>query len=68
MKIYTKVGDRGNTSLYDGSKVSKDSEIINCIGNIDELNSEFGCIIAHIDPIAHEGLHIYKTILVNVQS
>lgn len=48
MKIYTKRGDKGFTSLYDGTEVSKDNEILNCIGNIDELNSEIGCLIAHL--------------------
>ena len=49
MKIYTKTGDKGNTSLYDGSKVSKDNIIIDCIGDIDELNAEIGCIISFLN-------------------
>jgi len=48
MKIYTKTGDGGSTSLYDGTKVSKNDQILNCIGNIDELNSEIGLLIAYI--------------------
>ena len=49
MKIYTKTGDQGTTSLYDGSKVSKNHELLECIGDLDELNSEVGCVIAHLD-------------------
>jgi cob(I)alamin adenosyltransferase len=49
MRIYTKVGDGGNTSLYDGTKVSKDNIIIDCVGDLDELNSELGCIIAGVN-------------------
>lgn len=49
MKIYTKTGDQGNTSLYDGSKVRKDHLLLECIGELDELNSELGCVLAHLD-------------------
>jgi len=44
MKIYTKTGDKGITSLYDCSKVSKSSLLINLLGDIDELNSFIGII------------------------
>lgn len=56
MKIYTKVGDKGNTSLYDGTKVSKDDIVIDCIGNIDELNSDIGCIISFLNILKIEKL------------
>jgi cob(I)alamin adenosyltransferase len=68
MKIYTKVGDKGNTSLYDGSKVSKDDIIIDCIGNIDELNSDIGAIISHVNVLSSEKLTKYITILTDIQS
>ena len=44
MKIYTKTGDTGLTSLYDCSRVSKSSKLIDLIGDIDELNSFIGII------------------------
>ena len=44
MKIYTKTGDKGETSLYDCSRVSKSSSLINLLGDIDELNSFIGII------------------------
>lgn len=44
MKIYTKVGDNGMTSLFDCSKISKGSELIDLIGDLDELNSFIGVI------------------------
>ena len=49
MKIYTKTGDQGTTSLYDGSKVSKDHILLDCIGDLDELNAELGCVLASLD-------------------
>ncbi len=44
MKIYTKTGDKGQTSLYGGTRVSKDHERINAYGTIDELNSFIGMV------------------------
>ena len=44
MRIYTKTGDDGSTSLYDCSRVSKSSHLINLLGDIDELNSFIGII------------------------
>lgn len=44
MKIYTKTGDKGKTSLFGGSKVSKAHLRIESYGTIDELNSYVGLI------------------------
>lgn len=51
MKIYTKTGDKGETSLYGGSRVSKSSEIIEAIGNVDELNASLGVIISRLSSL-----------------
>ena len=42
MKIYTKTGDSGDTGLYGGLRVTKDSLRIEAIGDIDELNAQVG--------------------------
>ena len=42
MKIYTKKGDQGNTSLFGGGRVSKDAVRIEAYGTVDELNSLLG--------------------------
>ncbi len=42
MKIYTKGGDKGETGLFGGERVSKDSLRIEAYGTIDELNSFIG--------------------------
>ncbi|WP_204122069.1 MULTISPECIES: cob(I)yrinic acid a,c-diamide adenosyltransferase [Levilactobacillus] len=39
MPIYTKGGDKGSTSLYDGQRVSKDSLQVEVYGTFDELNA-----------------------------
>lgn len=44
MKIYTKFGDKGNTSLLGGKIVRKDSPRLQAYGSIDELNSFVGMI------------------------
>lgn len=46
MKIYTKGGDRGTTSLFGGERVEKNSLRIRAYGEIDELNSLIGVILA----------------------
>lgn len=68
MKIYTKVGDKGNTSLYDGTKVRKDDIIIDCIGTIDELNSDIGAMISHVSVLNNSKLTEYLGILTDIQS
>jgi len=42
MKIYTKTGDDGSTSLLGGPRVSKNDPRIDCYGNVDELNASIG--------------------------
>jgi len=42
MKIYTKSGDKGTTSLFDNTRVAKDSLRVESYGTIDELNSSLG--------------------------
>lgn len=44
MKIYTKTGDKGQTSLIGGTRVSKANLRIDAYGTIDELNSYIGLI------------------------
>ena len=42
MKIYTKTGDGGETSLVDGSRVRKDHARVAAFGDVDELNAAIG--------------------------
>ncbi|HEU5010471.1 MAG TPA: cob(I)yrinic acid a,c-diamide adenosyltransferase [Gaiellaceae bacterium] len=45
-KIYTRGGDAGETSLGDGSRVSKLDARIAAYGNVDELNAAVGVVVA----------------------
>ncbi|MEO9011723.1 MAG: cob(I)yrinic acid a,c-diamide adenosyltransferase [Ginsengibacter sp.] len=49
MKIYTKTGDAGKTSLIGGTKVLKSSPRIDAYGTIDELNCFVGVVFDHCD-------------------
>jgi cob(I)alamin adenosyltransferase len=50
MKIYTGTGDRGKTSLFSGQRVSKANERIEAYGDMDELNSIIGALVASLGP------------------
>lgn len=50
-KIVTRTGDDGTTGLADGSRVSKDSMRIHCLGCVDELNSHLGLLLCETLPV-----------------
>jgi len=41
-RIYTKTGDKGETGLFSGARVSKADPLVNAYGTVDELNSVLG--------------------------
>ena len=51
MPIYTRTGDKGKTSLFDGTRVLKSDKRVETYGTIDELNSMIGLAIAEIKDI-----------------
>jgi cob(I)alamin adenosyltransferase len=48
MKIYTRTGDAGETSLLGGSRVSKDHRRVVAYGTVDELNASVGWARIHV--------------------
>ncbi len=62
MKIYTKTGDEGFTSLYGGKRVTKNHARIEAYGTIDELNSFIGLL--RDQQIAEK----YKVFLLQIQT
>ena len=61
-RIYTRGGDRGETSLGDGSRVSKLDRRIAAFGVVDELNSHFGVLLADDLPAP------FRTLLERIQN
>lgn len=62
MKIYTKTGDAGETSLIGGTRVKKNCLEIDAIGEVDELNAAIGVLVSMMgskellntrDPLTH---------------
>jgi len=49
-KITTRTGDRGETGLGDGSRVSKAAARVRALGDLDELNSAIGLVLAEDPP------------------
>jgi cob(I)alamin adenosyltransferase len=62
MKIYTKTGDKGETSLFGGERVSKNNVRIKAYGTIDELNSFIGLALTEINS------EEIKNILIDIQN
>ena len=46
VKIYTKTGDAGETSLFDGTRVSKHDARVAAYGDVDELQASLGVVLA----------------------
>jgi cob(I)alamin adenosyltransferase len=46
MKIYTKTGDKGETSLFTGQRVTKNDPTIEALGTVDECNCAIGAAAA----------------------
>lgn len=49
VNVSTKTGDTGQSGLADGRRVGKHSLVFGALGDIDELNSWIGVVIAHMD-------------------
>jgi cob(I)alamin adenosyltransferase len=49
MKIYTKTGDSGETGLFGGGRVPKDSARVEAYGEVDELNAALGLAAAALE-------------------
>jgi len=61
-RIYTKTGDRGETSLFGGERVPKDHLRLEAYGTVDELNS---CLGVCINSAASDGV---KSLLLELQN
>lgn len=46
MKVYTKTGDEGETSLFSGQRVAKNDPFVEALGSVDECNSAIGVAVS----------------------
>ena len=62
MTLYTRTGDAGETSYFDGTRVRKDDPRLDTYGDVDELNAWLGLVRAsHLEPaLADEIAHIQR--------
>ncbi|MCU0328291.1 MAG: cob(I)yrinic acid a,c-diamide adenosyltransferase [Chitinophagales bacterium] len=69
MKIYTKTGDDGTTSLFGGDRVLKSNKSVDIYGSLDELNSQIGMLYSLVDDLQiHHDLQCILNTLFNLSS
>ncbi|NDV46342.1 cob(I)yrinic acid a,c-diamide adenosyltransferase [Paludibacter sp. 221] len=54
MKVYTKTGDKGQTSLIGGTRINKNDVRLEAYGTIDELNSFVGLLVSEVTEEEHK--------------
>lgn len=68
MKVYTKIGDKGTTSLVGGHRVSKSDARLELYGTLDELDSFIGLLKTEIPSPYKEFLHKIQENLIQVNA
>ncbi|MDR4887554.1 cob(I)yrinic acid a,c-diamide adenosyltransferase [Fredinandcohnia sp. QZ13] len=68
MKIYTKTGDKGTTSLVYGQRVSKTDLRVEAYGTCDEANSMIGLALSHLHELQFEGKEELEQVFKKVQT
>ena len=63
LKVYTKTGDKGETSLFGGKRVLKYSLRVEAYGTVDELNSAIGVAISQIKSSKKEIKNVKKELI-----
>ncbi|WP_442598938.1 cob(I)yrinic acid a,c-diamide adenosyltransferase [Neobacillus sp. D3-1R] len=68
MKIYTKTGDKGTTSLIYGQRVAKNNARVEAYGSCDETNSVIGLALSHLKDVSFEGKTAFDDIFYKIQT
>lgn len=69
VKIYTKTGDKGETSLGNDQRVKKYNSNVELVGDLDELNSHIGYLLSDRTVVQDTSLNVLgKNILLRTQS
>ncbi|HEU4965202.1 MAG TPA: cob(I)yrinic acid a,c-diamide adenosyltransferase [Bacilli bacterium] len=64
MKLYTRTGDKGETSLIYGHRVPKNSIRVETYGTIDEANSMIGLAVAHLRHVPFKTADLVEQLLI----
>jgi cob(I)alamin adenosyltransferase len=67
MKIYTRTGDAGQTSLRWGERVAKDALRVEAYGTVDEANAFVGMALAALPPASAGGAEELRSMLIGIQ-
>jgi len=68
MKIYTKTGDKGTTSLIYGTRVAKNDLRVEAYGTCDEANSMIGLALSHLYKENFQGKEIIDNVYHKIQT
>ncbi len=68
MPIFTRKGDKGQTSLWGGTRVSKSDIRVETYGTVDELNSTIGVVLSSIGSTSSGQVASIKKELIKIQS
>ena len=68
MKIYTRTGDKGQTSLVYGTRVSKTDLRVEAYGTCDEANSMIGLALSHLYDLDFEGKDKLQEVFHRIQT
>lgn len=61
-KIYTRTGDKGNTGLIGGTRISKGDLQVDCYGTLDEVNAHLGLLICQLRELTDQPFTILTAI------
>ena len=53
--LYTKTGDKGQTNLYDMTRLDKCSTVFEALGDLDELSAQIGLLCVYVEDIEISG-------------
>jgi cob(I)alamin adenosyltransferase len=68
MKIYTKSGDTGLTSLWGGARVKKSDPRVSAYGTLDEANSAIGAALSFFPSLPSPALSLKRAQLIRIQN
>lgn len=68
MKIYTKTGDKGTTSLVYGSRVAKNDARVEAYGTCDEANSSIGLALSYLKSESFQNKEMLEAIYHKIQT